>query len=209
MHAVCCCGVMHATTLSNMQGSECKKAPYRLCFASGSFPCTGLFPSRAAEQRTCHNGSGMPMPQNCDLCDDSVYNVCMHASVQTSCFMACSKGAPVLHAKAFPGTPFHVQGRWLAVTLLLCFMGATLGWGISWQLFIDTALLAYLAGASAQEVFDHLDPEEFSQAGEIFKAVSSATVQPEKINAEAFARCASVRCQFCYFTMGSVIWWRP
>jgi hypothetical protein len=82
-----------------------------------------------------------------------------------------------------------LQGRWLAVTLLLSFMGATLGWSISWHIFIDTALLAYLAGISAQAIFDHLDAEEFSQAGEMFKAVSSASVQPEKINAEAFALC--------------------
>lgn len=74
--------------------------------------------------------------------------------------------------------------------MLLCFMGATLGWSISWQLFIDSVLLAYLAGATAQQLYDQLLPKEFSQAGEIFKAVSSASVAAEKINAEAFARCA-------------------
>lgn len=83
-----------------------------------------------------------------------------------------------------------IQARWMSVTMLLCFMGATLGWSISWQLFIDAVLLAYLSGASAQQLYDQLLPKEFSQAGEIFRAVSSASVAAEKINAEAFARCA-------------------
>lgn len=78
----------------------------------------------------------------------------------------------------------------MSVTMLLCFMGATLGWSISWQLYVDSTLLAYLSGATAQQLYDQLLATEFSQAGAIFKAVSSATVTAEGINAEAFARCS-------------------
>lgn len=94
-----------------------------------------------------------------------------------------------------------VQARWMAVTMLLCFMGATLGWSISWQLFVDAALLAYLSGVTAQQLYDQLLPKEFSQAGEILKAVSSATVAAEKINAEAFARCAFASCLDACFAL--------
>jgi hypothetical protein len=74
------------------------------------------------------------------------------------------------------------------VRCLLSFMGACMGWACAWEAFIDTALLAYLAGTSAQSLFDALDPEEFSQAGCIFRAAASATVNSDRINAEAFAR---------------------
>lgn len=90
-----------------------------------------------------------------------------------------------------------VQARWMSVTMLLCFMGASMGWSISWQLFVDTALLAYLSGATAQQVHDQLKGEEFSQAGTIFQAVSSAGVAAEKINSEAFARCSSEAIVSC------------
>lgn len=81
--------------------------------------------------------------------------------------------------------------RWLAVRCLLCFMGATMGWAFSWEAFIDAALLAYMAGVSAQDLFDALDIEEFSQAGSIFRAAAGASVNTETVNAEAFARCVS------------------
>lgn len=84
-----------------------------------------------------------------------------------------------------------VQTRWLAVNMLLGFMGAALGWAISWRCFIDTALLAYLSGLTAQEAFDALDVAEFSQAGSILRIASSAEVQPDAANAEVFARCAA------------------
>jgi hypothetical protein len=99
----------------------------------------------------------------------------------------CSGG----NANAWESKSVDMQARWLAVTMLLCFMGATLGWSISWQLLLDSALLAYLSGATAQQLYDQLLPQEFSQAGEIFKAVSSASVAPERINSEAFARHAA------------------
>ena len=103
----------------------------------------------------------------------------------------CCFGGLQLGVRNYAAECVHgIQARWMSVTMLLCFMGATLGWSISWQLFIDAVLLAYLSGASVQQLYDQLLPKEFSQAGEIFRAVSSASVAAEKINAEAFARCA-------------------
>lgn len=83
-----------------------------------------------------------------------------------------------------------MQVRWLAVRMLLAFMGAAMGWAYSWRAFVNTALLAYMAGVSAQNLMDQVSQQEFSQAGTMFKAAASATIQSEKINAEAFARCA-------------------
>ena len=73
--------------------------------------------------------------------------------------------------------------------MLLGFMGAALGWAISWRCFMDTALLAYLSGLTAQDAFDALDVAEFSQAGSILRIASSAEVQPDAANAQVFARC--------------------
>ena len=81
-----------------------------------------------------------------------------------------------------------MQTRWLAVNLLLSFMGATLGWAISWRAFVDTALLAYFSGHSAQEVFDALPYEEFGQVGSVFRVAEQGSTASEEINAEAFAR---------------------
>lgn len=72
--------------------------------------------------------------------------------------------------------------------LLLAFMGAAMGWAYSWRVFVNSALLAYMAGVSAQDLMDQVSQQEFSQAGTMFKAAASATIQSEKINAEAFAR---------------------
>jgi hypothetical protein len=80
------------------------------------------------------------------------------------------------------------QVRWIAVNLLLSFMGATLGWAISWHAFVDTALLAYLSGSSAQDVFDALEFEEFGQVGSVLRVASEVSVAHEEVNAEAFAR---------------------
>jgi hypothetical protein len=85
--------------------------------------------------------------------------------------------------------PYHVQLRWMAVNLLLSFMGAALGWCFSWQAFIDKALLAYMSGATAQDIFDALEFEEFSQVGSVLRVAATATVRTERVNAEAFARC--------------------
>lgn len=83
-----------------------------------------------------------------------------------------------------------MQVRWLAVHMLLAFMGAAMGWAYSWRAFVNNALLAYMAGVSAQDLMDQVSQQEFSQAGTMFKAAASATIQSEKINAEAFSRCA-------------------
>ena len=81
-----------------------------------------------------------------------------------------------------------MQARWLAVHLLLAFMGATLGWAVSWHAFIDTALLAYLSGASAQQLFDALHYDEFAQVGSVLRMETQVAVAPEEANADAFAR---------------------
>eukprot|EP00892_Ulva_mutabilis_P009668 jgi/Ulvmu1/7073/UM033_0134.1 len=85
----------------------------------------------------------------------------------------------------------HTQIRWLAVRMLLAFMGAAMGWAYSWHMFVNTALLAYMAGVSAEDLMSQVSQQEFSQAGTMFKAAASASIQSEKINAEAFARWLS------------------
>lgn len=85
-----------------------------------------------------------------------------------------------------------MQVRWLAVHMLLAFMGAAMGWAYSWRAFVGKALLAYMAGVSAQDLMDQVSQQEFSQAGTMFKAAASATIQSEKINAEAFSRWVPV-----------------
>ena len=85
--------------------------------------------------------------------------------------------------------PSKLQARWLAVSLLLSFMGATLGWALSWSHFVDRALLAYLSGFTAQEVFDTLALEEFGQVGSVFRIAQDVSIASDEANAEAFARC--------------------
>lgn len=75
--------------------------------------------------------------------------------------------------------------------MLLAFMGAAMGWAYSWRAFVDAALLAYMSGVSAQQLMYQVSRQEFSQAGTMFKAAASASIQSEKINAEAFARFVS------------------
>jgi hypothetical protein len=75
------------------------------------------------------------------------------------------------------------------VNLLLSFMGASLGWAFGWQAFIDKALLAYMSGATAQDVFDALEFDEFSQVGSVLRVAATGAIRPERVNAEAFARC--------------------
>lgn len=81
------------------------------------------------------------------------------------------------------------QARWLAVKLLLAFMGATMGWAFSYQVFVDTALLAYLSGASVSEISSCLKQHEFSQAGALLQAASDETARSEAVNADAYCRC--------------------
>lgn len=82
-----------------------------------------------------------------------------------------------------------VQVRWLAVRALIAFMGACMGWALSWDSFLEACLLAYVAGVPAQALFDAIDIEEFTQAGSVLRAAASAEAGPEHVNGEAFARC--------------------
>lgn len=81
-----------------------------------------------------------------------------------------------------------MQKRWLAVHLLLAFIGAQCGWALSWQSFIDSALLGYLAGTPAQSLYDQLATQEFAQAGTLFQVAGGAPVASQQANAELFAR---------------------
>jgi hypothetical protein len=88
------------------------------------------------------------------------------------------------------------------VHLLLSFMGATLGWAISWRGFIDTALLAYFSGLAAQDLFDALEPAEFAQVGSIFRVAGGAAIESAEVNAEAFARCGCDSVLLCCACQG-------
>ena len=82
------------------------------------------------------------------------------------------------------------QVQWLAIQLLVAFMGATLGWAVSFNTFVETALLAYLSGAAASELFEAVDEQHFALTGQLMRSKSQDDTVTE-VNSEAFRRCAS------------------
>lgn len=75
-------------------------------------------------------------------------------------------------------------------------MGATMGWAFSYQVFVDTALLAYLSGASVSQIASSLKQHEFAQAGALLKTAADKTARSEATNAEAYCRYACCRISF-------------
>ena len=69
-------------------------------------------------------------------------------------------------------------------------MGASLGWATSFNAFVETALLAYVSGATASELSNALDARAFEQAGQLLRSQWDG-ITVKDVNAEAFRRWLS------------------